>query len=233
VAVILQLYQLQSLDSEIDHVNQQLAEIAAQLGESDELKQTRAAQQTAAVRLRKAQTLMQDLELELKSLSNKISGQEKLLYSGRVLSAKEAANLQDEVASLKRWHSEREEKLLEAMVDVEAVEAELADAEANLSTVEAGWNADQSDLVKKQAELKSSLANLQKRRPTAIAGIDATSLETYEKLRKKKAGRAVAAVKSGICQGCGMTPSNNKIRQARAGTEILYCSACGRVLYVP
>ena len=104
MAQILQLYQLQSLDSEITQINRQLADIAAKLGESEELQQARSETEAAQTMVRGAQTRTQDLDLELKSLTGKITNQEKLLYSGKVLNAKEAANLQEEVANYLKGH---------------------------------------------------------------------------------------------------------------------------------
>jgi predicted nucleic acid-binding Zn-ribbon protein len=233
VAQILQLYQLQSLDSEIDQINRQLADIAAKLGESEELQQVRTETEAAETLVRGTQVRTQDLDLELKSLTAKIGNQEKLLYSGKVLNAKEAANLQDEVASLKRWQSDREEHLLEAMVELEEAEASLKAAQTHLSEVEAAWNNDQQDLLESHAALQNRLSELQQRRSSLAAQINAESLVIYERLRPKKGGRAVAAVKGGVCQGCGMTPSNSTIRRARSETNLTYCSACGRILYVP
>ena len=54
-----------------------------------------------------------------------------------------------------------------------------------------------------------------------------------EDLRQRRAGRAVAMAKNGVCEGCGLTASNSKIQQARTGLELKYCSTCGRILYVP
>lgn len=233
MAQLLQLYQLQTIDSEIDQTRQQLRDIAAQLGESEALRQANSQQQAAEAKLRRAQAKMQDLELELKSLTQKISGQEKLLYSGKGISPKEAANLQEEVASLKRWQTDREENLLEAMVAVEEAEHELTDTTSHLSTVSTTWNNEQKELQANSTQLKKRLVELKERRPGVVAEVDPAILSVYERLRPKKAGRAVVAVKGGVCQGCGMTPSNNRLQQARAGNELVYCGACGRILYVP
>lgn len=233
MAQLLQLYQLQTIDSEIDQTRQQLRDLAAQLGESEALRQANSQQQAAEAKLRRAQAKMQDLELELKSLTQKISGQEKLLYSGKGISPKEAANLQEEVASLKRWQTDREENLLEAMVAVEEAEHELTDTTSHLSTVSTTWNNEQKELQANSTQLKKRLVELKERRPGVVAEVDPAILSVYERLRPKKAGRAVVAVKGGVCQGCGMTPSNNRLQQARAGNELVYCGACGRILYVP
>jgi hypothetical protein len=229
---MLLLYQLQALDSEIDHVRHQLAEIKTRLGESPELLAARTGFEAATGQFRQSQTALRNLELEVKGLEQKIAGQEQLLYSGKGVSAKEAANLQEEVASLKRWLKEREERMLEAMVEVETGEEALKAAETTAASVEAAWNAGQKVLLKTQTALKRKLLELAQRRPTMAEPITPADLSNYDRLRAKKAGRAVAAVKDGVCQGCGMTPSPSRLRQARAEDDLIYCGGCGRILYV-
>ncbi|MFC1975284.1 zinc ribbon domain-containing protein [Chloroflexota bacterium] len=228
-----QLYRLQSLDSKLDKANQQLADIAAKLGESQALKDAKKAAEVAEQTLHKIQAKMQDLDLEVKSLSQKITQQEKMLYGGKNLSAKEAANLQDEVASLKRWHGNREELLLEAMVETEEAEESLEQAQTELARVQAEWAADQENLRQTQAELEVKVTEFLEQRPMIAGGIEADDLSEYEDLRPMKAGVAVTLVKNGVCQGCGMAASNSKLRQARAGEALIYCGGCGRILYVP
>jgi len=227
-----QLYQLQTLDSELDKINQQLAGIAAQLGESEVLKKARVEAGAAEKTWRQAQATMQDLTLEVKSLAEKITQQEKVLYHGKALSAKEAANLQDEINSLKRRHSQREERLLEAMVAAEEAEAQLKRAQAELMVVEADWQANQEQLAQQQTALKAKAAELKQHRPVLVKGIDPDDLEEYDDLRPRKTGRAVAMIKDGICLGCGVAASSSRIQHARAGTELVYCGTCGRILYV-
>lgn len=227
-----QLYQLQILDSEWDKVNQQLADIAARLGESEALQQAKAEAEANEKLWRQAQATMQDLTLEVKSLTEKIAQQEKLLYQGKALSAKEATNLQGEISSLKRRYNQREERLLEAMVEAEETESQLKHAQAELRAVEAGWQADQEQLTQQQAVLKARAVELKQHRPVMVKVIDPDDLEDYEDLRPRKAGRAVAMVKDGICLGCGVAASSSRIQHARTGTELVYCGTCGRILYV-
>jgi predicted nucleic acid-binding Zn-ribbon protein len=217
----------------MDKTNQELAEIAAKLGENDALRTAKSAVEVAQKNQRQAQTALQDIDLEVKGLAAKIAGQEKKLYSGTVLNAKEAANLQDEVASLKRWHEQREEALLEAMLTAEEADETLLQAQADLARITATWENDQKELIEKQNHLKTKRTHLKERRPDIIEHITSDDLSHYEKLRSKKGGRAVALVEGGVCRGCGISPSSNKIQRARAGNELAYCGACGRILYVP
>lgn len=227
-----QLYQLQLLDTEADQIQQRLAEIEASLGDNEHITRAEAGAETADKKLHQAQAKMRDLDLELKGLTEKIDREEKLLYGGSARSPKEAANLQDEIASLKRRRGDREELFLAAMVEVEELEKELERVRVDLDAVKASWSDVQQTLQQEQAELRARLAQLVEQRPSITGAISEEDLARYQALRKTKAGRAVALMKDSVCQGCGVTASSNKERQARQGTELIYCGVCGRILYV-
>ncbi len=226
------LYQLQVLDSDLDKVKRQLTQITAQLGESQALKAAQKVVEAVEQTLRQAQTAARDLELEVKSLSQKVVQQEKTLYSGKNLSAKESANLQGEVASLKRRQSQREEAQLEAMVQAEEAEAALNQTRAELTKVQAAWAADQDKLGQNQGLLQVKIAELTEQRPSTARGIDSQDVQAYETLRPRKGGVAVVVVKNNVCQGCGMAASSNILQRARTGAELVYCDGCGRIMYV-
>jgi predicted nucleic acid-binding Zn-ribbon protein len=226
------LYELQQVDLEIESASRRLKEIAASLVESNELKQARKMVVEAKARLAKRRARMKDLDLEVSSLSHKIETDEQRLYSGRVTNPKELASLQDEVASLQRWRDKKEDDLLEMMVAAEEGEAALADAQAILTQVSDAWRAEQGDLANEQAQLQARLGELDEQRESLVAAIGPDDMAIYERLRRRKAGRAVALVKDGICQGCRMNPPTSQVQHARSGTELVFCNNCGRILHV-
>jgi predicted nucleic acid-binding Zn-ribbon protein len=226
------LYELQQVDLEIESASRRLKEIAASLVESNELKQARKMVVEAKARLAKRRARMKDLDLEVSSLSHKIETDEQRLYSGRVTNPKELASLQDEVASLQRWRDKKEDDLLEVMVAAEEGEAALADAQAILTQVSDAWRAEQGDLANEQAQLQARLGELDEQRESLVAAIGPDDMAIYERLRRRKAGRAVALVKDGICQGCRMNPPTSQVQHARSGTELVFCNNCGRILHV-
>jgi predicted nucleic acid-binding Zn-ribbon protein len=226
------LYELQQVDLEIESASRRLKEIAASLVESNELKQARKMVVEAQARLTKRRARMKDLELEVSSLSHKIETDEQRLYSGRVTNPKELASLQDEVASLQRWRDKKEDDLLEVMVAAEEGEAALADAQAILTQISETWRAEQGDLADEQAKLQARLGELSEQRESLVAAIGPEDMAIYERLRQRKAGRAVALVKDGICQGCRMNPPTSQVQHARSGTELVFCNNCGRILHV-
>ena len=226
------LYELQQVDLEIQGVSGRLKEIAATLGENAELKRARKMATDAQAELAKSRAEMHDLDLEVSSLSQKIETNESRLYSGRVTNPKELANLEEELASLKRWREKREEDLLEAMLATEEAEATLSDAQAILTQVSETWGAEQGDLADEQTTLQARLEELGNRRQSLIAVVGPEDVATYERLRQRKAGRAVSALKDGVCEGCRMNPPSSQVQHARSGSELEFCNNCGRILHV-
>jgi predicted nucleic acid-binding Zn-ribbon protein len=226
------LYELQQVDLELESVSRRLKEIAATLGESAELKRARKMVVDAESQLAKYRAEMQSLDLEVSGLTQKIETNEQRLYSGRVTNPKELASLQDEVASLKRWREKKEGDLLEAMVATEEAEAALVDAQAILAQVSETWRAGQGDLVDEQANLQMRLEELTRQRETLVTAVGSEDVMTYQRLRQHKAGRAVVAVKDGICEGCRMNPPSSQVQHARSGSELVFCNNCGRILHV-
>jgi len=220
------------MDTEIEEVSRRLAEIAASLGESPELKQARKMVADAEARLVKSRAQMHDLDLEVSGLNQKIAADEQRLYSGRVTNPKELASLEEEVASLKRRREKKEEDLLTAMIATEEAEAELSDAQAILAQVTETWHTTQNRLTEEQTRLQARLEELTGQRASLTTAIGAEDVTTYERLRQRKGGRAVAAVEDGICQGCRMSPPTSQIQHARSGDELVFCNNCGRILYV-
>ena len=225
------LYRFQTIDLEIGSGKRRLKEVEASLGESEELCQARHTLQKAEDELNRWRTTLRDLELEVKSLTAKITSVEERLYSGRVTNPKELANLQNEVSYLKRRRGELEDRQLEAMVEVEECEAEVDSKKASLVQIEAEWSHTQKRLTGERGELEESLAHLKKERGELERTIRAEDLALYGELCSRKGGRAVALLKGEVCQACRMALPTSQVRQARSGDSLNFCSSCQRILY--
>jgi predicted nucleic acid-binding Zn-ribbon protein len=225
------LYALQQVDIEAGNVTSRLQDIATQLGESAELKRARKMVADAQTALSKCRARMQDLDLEVASLTDKIKADEQRLYSGRVGNPKELTGLQEEVASLKRRREKKEEDLIEAMLAVEEAEAGLADARAILSQVGETWQTGQGNLVDEQGSLQARLEQLAEQRTSLVVAIGPEDLATYERLRQRKGGRAVVMIANGVCQGCRMSPPTSQLQQAKMDRDLVFCNNCGRILH--
>ena len=79
--------------------------------------------------------------------------------------------------------------------------------------------------------LKTTLADLKAKRQRLAGEIDSEAFEFYQSLRKGK-GIAVARVEQGICRGCRISLPTTDLQQARSG-NLVPCSSCGRILFLP
>lgn len=225
-------YRLQEVDTELDAKRLRLHKAEALLGETEELCRARTGLQQAEAAYRRRLAKLQDLELKITALEDKIEDSEKQLYSGAIKNPKELASLQEELDYLYRRKSAEEESLLEAMIGVEEHESLWKDAQAHWETVEAAWTASQAKLCQERDELLARLAELTELRVAREQAITAVDLGAYEDLRRRKGGTAVARLQGNLCLSCHVEVPSSLSQQARQGENLIFCSSCGRILCV-
>jgi predicted nucleic acid-binding Zn-ribbon protein len=223
------LYRLQCLDSEADDKQRRLKEVEVALGESEALRQARRAVEDARARAHRLALRQRDLELESEGLGDKISRAEQRLYSGAIKNPKELADLQKDIASLRRRQQQLEDELLEVMIEREDEERAQADAQKRLEEVEGQWSAQQADLLSEREALQGRLAEIERARAALVTEINAEDMAVYQPLRRRKGGVAVAQALDGACSVCGVALSPSLEWQLRQG-KLTYCSNCERIL---
>jgi uncharacterized protein len=224
------LYRLQTLDIAIAQRRARLKEIEAALGENAAVSQARQLLETVDKSLKTWQTRTRNLELEIKTIADKVKTTDQSLYSGKVRNPKELQEMQGEIAALQRQQRKLEDSLLEAMVESESAQAEVADAQQALSRAQTAYAGSQSNLVSEKETLEAEVGKLTTQRQQAAAEIDRAALSTYETLRPRKQGRPVALLKGDSCTVCGVEQTSVIAQQVRQGNMLVYCASCGRIL---
>jgi predicted nucleic acid-binding Zn-ribbon protein len=227
------LYRLQTLDLGIAQRRARLQEIEIVLGQDEAVRGARQRFEAADSALKPWQTRVRDLDLEIKSLAQKIQQTDRNLYSGKITNPKELQDMQEDIASLKRRQSQLEDELLEAMMKSEEGQTAVAEAQRQLNEAQAAWAGSQVDLLDEKQRLEKEVADWQAQRQQAAAAVDLASLSKYEALRPKKRGQAVALLKGDSCVLCGVEQTSRIVQQVRQGTQLIYCESCGRILATP
>ncbi|MDD4875632.1 MAG: hypothetical protein PHQ86_00645 [Dehalococcoidales bacterium] len=225
------LYQLQELDSEIESNEQMLAKISSQLGESQTVIKAKEKLELEQQRLAEFKQQQHSAEWEIEDIENKLTPVEEKLYSGRIKDPKELNNLQHEVDTLKTRRNKLDDKALEIMEQVEKATVSEAALIDKFKTLEAEWQSQQQQLTINIDQLNIALTNLNQKRQLLISEIDSPVIELYENLRKQK-GQAVVKVEKGICRGCRILLPITNLQRAR-GNNLVQCSSCGRILFLP
>jgi len=231
MSVIGQLYQLQRVDLEREEKSGHLAEVEANLGETEELKQAR--QMVAEMDDKLGQLLKQvrELELEVGTVEDKLRKNQDQLYGGHVRNPKELKSLQEEAAALRRHRSQLEDRELDLLIATEAGEAELAERQARLRQIEDSWRADQAGMFAEKGQLQQRLAELEEQSSGMRAEIGGKDLAFYDDLQNRLGGKGIALLKGGICQVCGVDVPVTVARAAERGQGLNYCPICDRLLY--
>lgn len=224
------LYRLQETDLNILRSQQRLSEI-------DHLLANDAVIQAANARLEAAHNTLNPLKSRLRSLEHdivtnesKTRTTEQQLYSGAVKNPKEMQDMQQEIDSLKRWHGELENSLLETMLLVEEAEQQLQQAEADLAQVSAERGQEHKHLLEEQATLQAQLELFQQRRTQVLTEIAPENVKTYNSMKVRKHNQPVAVMHGNTCSFCGVAQTMAIEREVRQGVRLVLCSNCERIL---
>jgi hypothetical protein len=225
------LHRLQAMDLAADRIRGRQQEIEAQLSDSAELDRLRTglaaageAAQAAGAVVRSAHHVVQDQRHKLKET-------EQALYGGRFQNPKELAELQAEAESLKRHLDTLEDRYLEAMLSQDQVAADERQSQLAVDSLMSDRSTLHSELQAELGQIRDRLIDFEIEREAALVSVSEADRATYERLRSRLGGIAVAVLEEASCGACGLRVSASREQVVRAGVELVTCGQCGRVLY--
>lgn len=227
-----ELYALQETDQALDKAQSRLAEIEAELVESDQMVLAREVAHEKRGAVDELRSRLSDAEWFVDEVRSKAAEVEGKLYSGTVTNPKELADLDADLKSLKNQTAKREDLLLGLLVEIEEAEAQLATAQGRYSDIEADWKQHQEVLLREKGQIEPQVVALHTRRDLQSPSVDRSSLRLYELLRERHGGQAVARVERGMCQGCRITLPVSILQKVKSGIDLIQCVSCERILFV-
>jgi len=171
-------------------------------------------------------------ESDVEQVRERSTKDQQLLDSGAISDPKQLVNIQHELQSLARRQGELEEVELEAMERVEGAQAavrQLAGQHAEAVVEGEAIEAEIATLVLEiDAERESTIADRNELKPR----IPADLIALYEKIRIDGGGVGAAHLHRGQCQGCRLQLPPNEIETLRATPqdEVVRCEECRRIL---
>jgi predicted nucleic acid-binding Zn-ribbon protein len=182
--------------------------------------------------LKNAQQKLKTAEFAVKEQQIKIAQTESTLYGGKVRNPKELQDLQKDIASLKKHLAVLEDQQLEAMMNAEEKDAETNEAQRQLNLAQATFAEKSSGWSGQKTEFLRLLERLKAERTTATPPVQPEYMQTYDNIRKRKSGIAVTSARDGSCTVCGATIRPMELQAARTAQDLVFCTTCGRILYV-
>jgi predicted nucleic acid-binding Zn-ribbon protein len=223
------LVELQAVDLELARLNTQLAAIPKNVARIDaKLATARKRVDDARAAIKASETAKRQHEQEIQALNEKIlkfRGQSSSIKNNEQYKAllSEIAHAEGEIAGF-------EEKILDVMVNAEALQKALAEAEDALKTESV-----EVDIQKKEAEKagdsdRAAAAKAQTKSKTLRSGVDESLLASYDRILKSR-GYAVAEVVDHRCTACQFMLRPQVLSNVRAAQEVILCDSCGRMMY--
>ena len=223
------LYELQQLDLDLAKTVELLSKVERQLEHNEPLAAAKADLETGLNSLSEFQQRQKAAEWALDDLEAKLKPIKQKLYAGSVKNPKELVSMQQQASQLQSQVRDEEDKILEIMSQIEALQKQTTVKTAGVATLEQEWAEEKQQLLSEKAELTAVLDMTRKKREALLHNIDTTYVEIYENMRVRKHGLAVAKIEQGRCQGCRISVPLSEVTQARAG-DLVQCGSCGRVL---
>ena len=223
------LLELQELDSTIDRLEHRRSQLEAGEELSGARKQLEEAESSLG-ELRLAVDAVdaeyRRLEHEIDSFGAKLASEEKRMYDGSIVNAKELEALQHEIAALKQRRSRAEDELLEQMERREDLDARAAEAAKDVDGARARAEALGGDSLRELDGIASELQARGAERAALVPAFDEELLELYEDLRSQKHGVGAAAIVDGVCQACHEKLSAVELDRLRHAEGVKRCEYC-------
>jgi predicted nucleic acid-binding Zn-ribbon protein len=226
---------LQDLDTAIDrhqHRRAHLPERAALAAIDQEAARLR----SAAAEVTEVRDPMVErqaaLEADLGATEERAAAVSRRLYGGEVSASRELQALAADIDGLKARASELEDQVLEVMEEREPLDTRLNDLSTELAGLEQRRQGLAADLAVSEAAVDEQLGDLGRQREAAVRAVPPELVATYDRLRGRLGGVAVARLVGGHCDGCHLTLPAAELDRIRhlPDSEVVTCDQCGRIL---
>ena len=227
------LYALQQIDSQLDLYQERKKGIKIALADNAQINFAQDIAKSAENKLNDAKKKLQEDEGNVRAQRIKIEQSESSLYSGKVVNPKELQDLQNEIASLKRFLGTLEDRQLESMLTLDSTKEIYKEKEGKLVQAQTQSKTKNGALIQEREKIEIDISHAQSERKKNWAIISDGDQRFYQALRKKREGIAISKIANKACSACGTTLTELIFRSARSPNKLISCDVCDRILFTP
>jgi uncharacterized protein len=225
------LIKLQQLETAIAEATSKIASQPERLAAADaRLNDAKQGLETAKQRLKDNHDARRALEKDAAVYQGRLTKFKDQLSA--VKTNREYQAMQHEIATAQQELGAAEEKVLERMMEGDALAAEVKKAEVQLTAqtkeVEAEKKALATELTSTEASLKETTAQ----RDTLLRELPKMLVSLFEQVARARKGVAICtATREGLCSICNVRLRPAVFQQVRHNDTIIQCEVCHRILY--
>ena len=225
------LIDLQRLESTIADAKARIATHPQRLADAD------AQLAAASLLLESAKNRLKDNQDARRALDKDIA-----LYQGRlskfrdqqsaVKTNKEYQALGHEIETAQKDLGAVEEKVIERMVEADAIAADVKQAESVFAARRTEIEAQKKQMGDELTAVEASLKTATEERAALLGKIDQRLISTFEQVARVRKGIAVTtATRDGLCSVCHVRLRPQVFQLIRQNDTIVQCDSCQRILY--
>ncbi len=224
------LIKLQKLDIEIRNTSVLLDDIPYQIEEIDKkseesLKIVQAAKDNFVQNQKKRrgqESELQDKKEIIEKYKRQLNG---------VKTNKEYSSLLKEIDETNAKIDFLEEKIIGEMLSADDIEKEINAASKKAEEVQAELSRKKEVIFQGKDKAEEKLKDLEAEREELLPKIPSDQMKLYKQISRIKNGIVLSPVTEEFCTMCHMRVRPQMVNELIAGTQIITCENCGRILY--
>ncbi|MSO29419.1 MAG: hypothetical protein EXQ48_00555 [Acidobacteria bacterium] len=225
------LIRLQQLETTIDEARREIAAHPQRLADAEtRLGAASQALDAAKLRLKTSLDARRDLEKEAAVFQGRLTKFKEQLSA--VKTNREYTAMQHEIDAAQRDLGAVEEKILERMMEADAVAVDVKQAEGALASQKKAIEAEKKTLAEELTTVEASLKTASEARAELVAQTDPNLIARFEQVAKVRKGIALSrATYDGLCTACHVRLRPHVFQQIRTNDSIIQCDSCQRIMY--
>jgi hypothetical protein len=225
------LIRLQQLESTIADARATIAAHPQRLADADtRLNESKHAVETVKARAKDNQEARRALEKDVAVYQGRLTKFKDQLSA--VKTNREYTAMQHEIATAQSDLGAVEEKMLERMLDADAIAADAKRAEAALATRQKEIDTEKKELAEELTSVEASLKQATETRAALLKDLEPRLIALFEQVARVRKGVAISsATRDGLCSVCHVRLRPSVFQQVRQNDNIIQCESCQRVLY--
>jgi uncharacterized protein len=169
-------------------------------------------------------------ELDIKVIGERVAKLREQLTT--LTSNKAYTAMMGEISGHQAESARVEDDALRIMERVEGFKAGLEEVRKQIAEAHEAVKREEAAISGEVRDLSMRIRELTAERQGLYSQLDRMVADKYERIAHSKQGKAVVAVKDGMCQGCHMGLTKQMIARLWAHKELLYCPNCARMVYL-
>jgi uncharacterized protein len=225
------LWKLHLVDSQLFEIRNRAAALDPGRKIMGELAALNAKLEAKTAHLKTLHAEQTDVELQQKSLDDKLKKIDKELYGGKIVNPREVEAFQKEIQIFKNKRGDVDNKLLELWDAIPPIKKEVEAAEAVVAVKKKELAEFQKKVLVVKSQLETEYKERTQKRPLLAKEVSANVLSRYDAIRHKRNANGMAGIsKKGTCEECGTNLPIKAIESAKEG-RIVTCESCHCILY--